>query len=169
MTYLKNNKNMKNWINKEYILDNNLLLSHGGTNDIIKDYITKFWNEIVETELSQSLGSGGDKHLFLMFRIKFNNNQIATVGQLKKINLEDKEYFIEYIIDVIDLKTDIYTEIPINFIIFSYGVREGLAPTKSLENKELKFQSWYNNKLPIAWNPNNYGTVLKHKGNLWII
>jgi hypothetical protein len=85
---------------------------------------------------------------------------------MKKINLEDKNYFIEYIQEILALKTEVYTEIPINSIIFSYGIRDGLAPTKTIENTELKFQTWYRNKLPITFDPKDYGTVLEHTGNL---
>lgn len=64
---------------------------------------------------------------------------------------------------VITIKSDTYTTIPIQSIIFTYGIREGLAFNKNNEllNKDLKYQSYYNNKLPITLNPEDYGKIMK--------
>jgi|SRR5688572_3777733 len=88
---------------------------------------------------------------------------------MKKVNKEDQKYFINYISDYIETKTDIYTTTPIISIIFSYGLREGLAPSNSFKKSNIKFQTFYRNKLPIAFNPEDYGKILTNKGNLFII
>jgi len=125
-----------------------------------------------------------NKHIFLMFRIqlednylktiniqknnKEKNNILLTIGKMQKLNKEDKEYYINYIKNIFNSKIDGYNSISIKSIIFSYGIRDGLAPIKN--NKEnIKYQAYYNKNLPITLNPEEYGKILKKINNIYYI
>jgi DNA polymerase type B, organellar and viral len=111
-----------------------------------------------------------NQHVYFIFRIKFTNNQIATISTLKKINKNSKEELIEYLLSRLSLSNEAYNVNPVFSIIFSYGIREGeivsdlIAPIKV-----TKYQIYYNNKLPIAILPEEYGKILSKKGNHYVI
>ena len=88
--------------------------------------------------------------------------------EFQKLNITDKKYLIEYIENIIGLSSDIYISEPIINIIFSYGIRKGLAESKSIVIK-ANFQKYYNKKLPISFNPLDYGKLLRKNDNIYFI
>jgi hypothetical protein len=131
------------------------------TNDQVNFYINKFWNEIIAN-------INDNKHILILFKVKYDNNNILSIGNMQKLNREDKNYYIELIQDLLSLKMEGYTNTPILSIKFTYSIRDGLAPTNQ-DNKPTNFQTWYNNKLPIAFNPEDYGKIINRIGNVFII
>jgi len=125
-----------------------------------------------------------NKHIFLMFRIqlednylktiniqknnKEKNNILLTIGKMQKLNKEDKDFYINYIKNIFNSKIDGYNSISIKSIIFSYGIRDGLAPIKNIKEK-IKYQTYYNKNLPITLNPEEYGKILKKIDNIYYI
>jgi hypothetical protein len=101
---------MKLWLNKTYCLDSSKIFSK----TLLNYYINIFWNEVVEEIAS-------DKHVLILLRLEFENNTLVIIGQLQKLKKEDKKYFIDYLFNIIELKSDSYVIIPINSITFSYG------------------------------------------------
>jgi hypothetical protein len=71
--------------------------------------------------------------------------------------------------DIIELKTDVYISTPIKSIVFSYGFRKGKAPEKQIKNESIKLQTYYNNKLPISFNPLDYGKLINQKDNQFLV
>lgn len=61
--------------------------------------------------------------------------------------------------NIVDLNFDTYVITPIILIILSNGFRKGKAERKLVQNK-IKFQKYYNKKLPIGYNPTDYGKVI---------
>jgi len=101
-----------------------------------------------------------------MFRIQLEGNNLITIGKMQKLNKEDKEYYIDYIKYIINIKTEGYNSLSIKSIIFSYGIRDGLAPNKNIkENINIKNQIFYSNKLPISLNPEDYGKIIEKDEN----
>lgn len=88
---------------------------------------------------------------------------------MQRLNKEDKNYYIELIQDLLSLKMKGYTNTPILAIKFTYSIRNGLAPSHNLDNKIINFQTWYRNKLPIIFNPEDYGNLINKVNNLFII
>jgi hypothetical protein len=146
-----------NWQNKIISLDSSQLL----TKELLIKYINIFWLEN-QKELD-------NKHLLLILRLKFDNGQIVSLGQMKRLNKEDMQFYIDYLLDIIETKTDPYFTTPISQIIFSFGYRDGRTIVKFNKIKHINVQKYYNNKLPIAFNPIDYGQVLIHNNNLYII
>lgn len=101
-------------------------------------------------------------HILFILRVKFDDNQIRTLGHLKKLNKDDLDFILEYYIQSIGLKSDAYKTTPIISIIISYGIREGKIENKFITNPK-NYQIYYNNKLPIAFNPEDYGLLLNKK------
>jgi len=138
----------KQWINLEYSIDNNLY-----SKSLLKIYINKFWFEVVNK-------IEDNQHILFIFRVKFENSHIATIVKMKKIKISNKEDIFNYIKDRLSLSNEAYTQTPISSIIFTYGIREGKIKSTFSSNKELKYQIYYNNKLPIGILPEEYGTII---------
>ena len=118
---------------------------------IIKN-LTLFWDDIIDNLENQ--------HILIIFRLNYEDGSIKTIGNLQRLNKEDLNYFIDYIKDIIELKTDDYLTIPVTGITISYGFRKGLTDIKMIDTKNVKMQKYYNSKLPISFNPKDYGKIL---------
>lgn len=148
----------KLWLHIEYKLENYQVL----TEPLITEYISKFYQNIIS-----KLDSSIDQHILFIFRINLENGSIKTVTKIQKLNLDDvnKDVLIEFIYDKITSVQDSYYSDPIKSIIISYGVRKGkIESSLNLEslNKDIdrSYHIFYNNKLPIALTPSDYGKVV---------
>lgn len=80
----------------------------------------------------------------------------------------DKKKYTKYIINVLSLKSNGYSDLNINQIIFSYGFKEGIVENKdnSLSIKELNTinksitQNYKHYKLPVTLDPLAYGKLI---------
>jgi hypothetical protein len=158
--------NIKNltWINKVYSLEFNPVKPFLLTKDLLSKEILNFFNSVkVDNTFSE-------KHILILFRVQFSNNEIATIGNLKRINLIEAEFkqYIDYLNELINLKDDQYKNEAIKNIIFSYTLKEGkinnniiqktLDSNTKVKNNFLSFQIY---KLPIAFYPSEYDNVIK--------
>jgi len=137
---------------------NNLLL----TNQVLDAYITNFWNDVFSQLIKSS-----DKHLLLMCKVEFNNSELGyrTLGELRRVNFDDKEMFIKYLIARLGVLTEAYVTHPISKITFSYFIKDGLATEdrRLLQDsvvKGLPAHRFNNMNLPISMNPSDYGDVI---------
>ena len=154
------NKKYKNlhWENYYIPFSSEMLFN----NDLLKKYLSKFWTDKVEPI--------DNAHLLFLCRLQWENGEFATVGELQRLNKEDKEYIYNYLLDVISLKSgDVYKSIPIISITFSYGLRNGLAPAKHKNNKNIQYQTNYQYKFPLTCNIFEYGKIIRQIDNLYII
>jgi hypothetical protein len=72
--------------------------------------------------------------------------------------------------DRINLSNDAYKNVPIINIIFSYGIRDGkITPSLGHKKKDIKFHTYYKNKLPLGLVPSDYGKILLKNGNAFTI
>jgi len=150
---------LQHWENIEYKLENPSNI----TKALLNNYLNKFWKTIMEKISTE-------QHAMFILRVKFTNDQIATISHLKKINQSSKEELLQYLLSRLTLSNESYIVTPILSIIFSYGIRNGkIIPDLVIGNKETKYQIYYNNKLPIAIKPEDYGNVLTKKNNQYII
>ena len=152
----------KLWINIEYPLKENQIL----TKPLITEYIDKFFTFIFQ-EINEK-----EQYLVLIFRIKLSSGNIKTVTKLQKLNRGNKQQLIDHINDKIGLITNSYFNEPIQSIIISYGVRKGVLTESTLDLKpseNLNYHIYYNNKLPISINPLDYGTILKHTNQRYLL
>nr|AWX52937.1 hypothetical protein [Lactarius sp. (in: basidiomycete fungi)] len=120
---------------------------------LLENIFNKFWNQIIH-EFTEN------NHMFILFKIKYVNNEISTIGSLQKLSLNDKDWYISWIINNMDFKSEYYNETQIDSIIISYGFKEGQISDKNILNTNLNFQNYKNNKLVISFNPLDFGKVL---------
>jgi hypothetical protein len=59
-------------------------------------------------------------HMFILFKIKYNNNEIATIGKVQRLNIEDKNWYIDWIINNMEVKSEYYNETQIDSFIISW-------------------------------------------------
>ena len=78
-------KNMinKTWTNKLYTFDNIIKFNK----EVLKKYINKFWNENIDL-------LDNDSHILLITRFRRENGYITTIGELQRLNKDDKEYLL---------------------------------------------------------------------------
>ena len=152
----------KLWQNLEYKLPETQVLSK----PLITEYIDKFFTFIFQ-EINEK-----EQYLVIIFRIMLASGNIKTVTKLQKLNRGNKEQLIDLINNKIGLVQDSYFNEPITSIIISYGIRKGALTESTLDLKEtstISHHIYYNNKLPISLNPEDYGKILIHDDQTYLI
>lgn len=131
---------------------------------LFKSKFNKLWRNI------QS-GFNKNNHLFILFKIKYVNGEFVTIGNLQRLNLSDKDWYINWIIDNMILKSEYYNETQIESLIFSYGFKSGKIPNKT--NLNIKYFLIHDMELPISLNPADFGIISKiidiPEGKLFIV
>ena len=139
---------------RTYTLPNNITLS----NKTLETYINNFWNDI--------FSNIKDSHLLIMCKINFSQEEMSyrTLGNLRKVNYEDKDLFIEYLSSRLSYFNDSYVTHPISEFIFSYIIKEGKCVDNKkyftdLSDKPLSVHNFNNLILPITMIPSEYGEI----------
>jgi hypothetical protein len=89
---------------------------------------------------------------------------------LQKLNKEDKDYIINFVIDEMEDKSEYYKTTSISSIVFSYNIKRGKAKEKiNLNNTNFIYQDYQHHKLPITTNPLEYGKLIQVIDNKYII
>ena len=143
---------------KTYTINNSLL-----TNELLSAYINLFWKEVFE----QLTKGPSVQHLMLMCKVEFKEGEVGyrTIGDLRRVNYEDKELFVEYLINRLGLLNESYTSHPISNLTFSYIIKSGLATDnrrllQDVSDKSLSTHRFNNLNLPNSMNPSDYGTIM---------
>jgi len=117
-------------------------------------------------------------------RLKLIDNQYVSLSKMLKINKENKNEIQTILFDLLDLSNEAYKNIPIKSLILSYGIRKGkiISEFTSLQasagvakqvegvaEKVIKYHTFYRNKLPIGLTPKDYGKVLLHVNNIYVL
>lgn len=148
------------WNNKEYFIQDMSTLN----DQILEKYINVFWKDVVSQVTDK-------QHILFIPKVRFINNQIVTLSPMQKININSKEGLITFIKDRLTLSNESYKVEPVSSLIFSYGIRDGVVtPTVYSNNKVTNnYQIYYNNQLPIALLPEEYGIILSNIDNNYTI
>jgi hypothetical protein len=144
---------------KTYSIKNQLL-----TNKVLGAYINNFWDDIFSPIKD-------NQHLMLMCKIQYSEIELGyrTLGHLRRVNFNEKQLFIDYLISRLGILNDSYTSLAISKIVFSYVNVKGLATNKDrrlftdLEDKSLSTHRFNNMNLPITMEPGDYGKILLSK------
>ena len=145
---LRKTRSLNIWKTLEFNI-NNLVF----TNDLFSSKFNKFWSIIKNNFLD-------DNHMFVLFKIKYKGTDYATIGKLQRLNVNDKDWYFNWIINNMEFKSEYYKESQIESFIFSYGFKEASAPIKESFKENLSLQNYKNNKLPISYNPLDYGKII---------
>nr|UEP17203.1 hypothetical protein [Russula sp.] len=127
-------------------IDNNLTLANMSTGNIIKlrrvasknkwqDIIVKLNNRVFSRKLLTKYFNDfwnnvsdqftNNNHMFILFKIKYNNGEFSSIGKVQRINITDLNWYIDFIIEQMKFKSEYYNETPIVEFIFSYGFKDG--------------------------------------------
>ena len=87
--------------------------------------------------------------MFILFKIKYTNNEFVIIGNLQRLNQSDKDWYSDLIWSLMEYKSEYYNETQIESFVFSYGFKKGKAPEKDIIKSELKYLNLRNNKIPI--------------------
>ena len=106
-----------------------------------------------------------------MCKVEFSESELGyrTLGDLRRVNFEDKKLFVDYLINRLGLLNESYTVHPISKITFSYIIKEGSATNKDrallqdLTSKSSSTHRFNNMNLPISMNPSDYGVDLSQR------
>lgn len=153
----KNFYQLKNWEN--YIIPLNHVVF---TKDLLESKINQFWTNIVEKSITK------EQHILFLFRIQWSNDQYVTIGNLQKLNIDDKDYIINEIIDQMEDKGEYYTESSMTSFTISFGIRDGRALEKVISTN-VSYLNYYHHKLPITMNPLKFGELIEKVGNKYFI
>jgi len=103
----------------------------------------------------------------VLCKVEFNESELGyrTLGDLRRVNFDDKQMFIDYLTHRLGALTESYVSDPISKITFSYFIRDGLATDnrrllQDLCNKTTTVHRFNNMNLPITMNPEEYGEIL---------
>jgi hypothetical protein len=149
---------MKNQIKKIFHWNNFIYeLKHSSilTNSLITKAVNDFWESQIDK-------INDNQHIIVLFRAQNSLGTYFSLNRLQRINKSDKEYWINYIVDTLSIKSNDYKIEAVSKIIISFGIREGLASTKtkSLITQTKTFQNYKHYKLPITMDPLKYGNNL---------
>jgi hypothetical protein len=152
----------KQWKDIEYPLNIGLIL----TEHNLVNYINLFWQDVMSSIKD-------NQHVLLIIRVKFENNQIVSLSNMQTINLSSKDILIEFIKDKLNLSNENYKITPVISVRISYGNIEGeykySLDLSKRNNKNIKYQVYYRNELPIAMVPEDYGAILSKLDNNYTI
>ena len=154
------------WKNRNYKIDNLFL-----TKNLIKKYISLFWNEIMY-KLSDK------QYVIFVFKIKYNNGLNLTLCNKKKINNKNFNEIILNCYNILKLRIKEYKTFKISEIIISYKII--IISDKKLSLKNILYKNIYIFKLrslikefykffyynlPKNMNYNNFFKLDKNKNN----
>jgi len=122
------------------------------TKTLFENMFSKFWKGI-ENKFTDH------NHMFILFKIKYVNGEFATIGSLQRLSQNDKDWYINWIINNMEFKSEYYNETGVEQFIISYGFKQGRVENKK-NISNLNFQNYKNNKLVISFNPLDFGKVL---------
>jgi len=111
------------------VLDGKTIL----TNSLIKKSLSDFWKD----NIIPFLRKNDNTHIAILFRVVFIDGRIVTIGEQQKLNSNDLQSYIDYIIDRLGLLNDSYPQDKIIKLIFSYASREGVAFANIIKSREL--------------------------------
>ena len=154
-------------------------------NKIISTFFNKFWSQEIDSIKKKNIINLEDYHIIILTRIKWDNNDYITLGNLQKLNIVksknsniDKQWYIEHLIALLEQKSETYQTKAITKIVFSFGFRKGKIEAKpkftinlpKYDPNFINYLNYSNYKLPLTMNPLQYGIlIVKLQDNVYII
>ena len=128
------------------------------TPELIRVYTKTFW-----TEIFVPINNIKPSHLLLMCKVKYDG-EYKTIADLRKVNLNDRDLFTQYLVYRMGVLSDSYTVRSITEITFSYLQKDGLADDDRLllhpEIYTVSSHKYNNLKLPLSMDPAEYGIII---------
>lgn len=154
---IKLRKSKNNWTDLIIKINNKIF-----NRSLFETEFQRIWNEI-------SLQLNEKNHAYILFKIKYIDGEIVTIGKLQKLTLSDYNWYIDFIVNNMDFKEQFYRDTRIDSILFSYGIKKGIISSKNPPKFKGTIQNLKNLAIPISMNPENYGRIILNKDNIFII
>ena len=151
--FLKSLKQRNNWEILSYKINNKVW-----NQELFKTIYAQFTSSVISKFTEKN-------HMFILFKIKYNTYEIITIGNLQRINKNDFEWYSNWIINNMIIKSEDYKDEGILELIFSFGFKNEIIQDKDKIKFDLKFQSIKNLNLPISFNPVDYGLLINKSIN----
>ena len=71
------------------------------TKTLFESIFNKYWKGI-ENKFTDH------NHMFILFKIKYVNGEFATIGSLQRLSQNDKDWYINWIINNMEFKSEYY-------------------------------------------------------------
>jgi hypothetical protein len=98
--------------------------------------------------------------MFILLKIKYNNGEFSSIGGVQRLNKSDYSWYIDFVIEKMNFKSEYYNETQIDSIILSYGFKDGKIPSKDVIKSNINFIKINKVNLPISMNPMDYGRLI---------
>lgn len=145
---LRKTPSIHSWESKEFKIDNLLF-----TTDLFNSKFNIFWYKI-------SREFTDNNHMFILLKIKYKGSDYTTIGNLQRLNKEDKNWYLNWIINNMIYKSEYYNETPIESIIFSFGFKNEKLADKEIISANVNIQKYKNHNLVISYNPLDFGKLI---------
>ena len=107
--------------------------------------------------------------MFILFKIKYLDGNIVTIGNIQRLNKSDQNWYIDFIMNSLGLKDTFYNETQIDSFLFSVGFKKGIIPNKTAQEYTGTYQTYENLQIPNSISPLDYGQIILEKDELFII
>ena len=144
---------------KNFILSSVYPLSENTTitPQVLSSTVNKFWSEVFKPLSKNS-------HLILMCKVNYLDSGYKTLGDSRRVNIEDLNLFIEYLMDKVNILNDSYTVLPCSSIEFTYILHKTKADDNRLLKQKIDYKpathGFSNIKLPLSMDPEAYGVIV---------
>ena len=99
-----------------------------------------------------------------MCKVNYLDSGYKTLGDSRRVNIEDLNLFIEYLMDKVNILNDSYTVLPCSSIEFTYIIHKTKADDNRLLKQKIDYKpathGFNNLKLPLSINPEDYGVLI---------
>src|ERR1700692_1673194 len=136
------------------------------TNDLIKEMLNKFWDEIMNRI--------DNKMVILLFRIQFEDKTYRTIGNLQKIDRSNLFELYKLLTKLLSIINDEYKTLAIIKLVFSYKIIEtdnknSKIDSFNIKNIKLPTFKFYGYNLPLTLDFKKWGTQISYSNNEYII
>lgn len=146
---LRRSLNRNAWEEYKISLNNKIF-----TKKLFENLIQKFWNKIEYRFTS-------DNHLYLLFKIQYNDGNFASIGSLQRLNKEDLNWYIDFILSLVQFKSEYYKTNQIKEIIITYGFKIEKIPNKIIIASTTKSTEFNKVNIINSMIPSDFGSILK--------
>lgn len=163
----------------------NLHIPTSLSKEVLAGYVNQYWKDEYQPlydKATSIIQLDKDKnpienriHLLLLVKVIFEDSSegYKTLGDMRKVNIGDKDLFINYLSQRLGVLSDSYRVTPVSEITFSAIKMKGVAPDTDSTLKHNEYQvttHLFNNMiLPLTMDPLKFGELLQNQKKQVII
>jgi hypothetical protein len=138
--------------------------SYKASNDLIEKTLANFLNSVMNK-------LDNNQFVLILFRIKYLDYNVATLGETNKVNKDDFDKLLELYKNIFELLDERYKTDPVDHFVVSYNIipKNLLKSNKSLirnyreDNKKLAWNTMFGTNLPNTTDLKLWGNIILTK------